>query len=338
MIGCINTGVLYDDAGSLGIERVLFKQSSRFNLGVIRDIERFIRDNNIDIINFHGANPNYMHRHLKGMLSIPAVTTVHSDYRYDFSNNRIKYLLFTPVNSLCLREFHNFICVSKRILLTLEKRRFRGRKYVVGNGIDTEAKVIKGRDEIRRELGIPSDAFVYTMVARLHPVKNHLSAVAAFKRLQGIRKNARLLLVGGGDFEDRIRSLVNKLSLEPYVYFTGHKQNPIDYVNAGDINILTSFNETFPIVILEGALVGKSAICSDVGDVRDIIDDNTGFLVDPNSPQDIYEKMEQAYSKRSLLDDMGSRLNRSVIDNYTIEKFCLRYYDAYLKILGDNNG
>lgn len=316
-----------------------FEQSSRMNVGAAKKIASFIQENNIDIINCHGANPNFLHMFFKNKVCCKSVTTVHSDYRYDFINDKVKYLLFTPLNFLALRSFRNFICVSGRIKDELDKSKFTGEKYVVGNGVNISLKPLRQREEIRRELGIPEDAFVFTMVARFHPIKNHAGLIKAAKRL--IEKHGNgigFMLVGSGEYEEDIKSLVRELNLEDFVVFTGHQQYPLDYINAGDINILTSFNETFPIVILEGALAEKAAICSDVGDIREFLNSTTGFIVNPYSVMDIYEKMEKAYSNHEILAGMGKNLYTAILENYSLESFCERYQNAYLKILtGDKN-
>lgn len=339
IVCCINKGVLYEQSSKLGLNVELFEQSSRMDLKIIKDIADYVKDNNIDIINFHGAKPNYLHIFLKHRINTPCVTTIHSDYRYDFINSKLKYIFFTPLNVLSLRGFRNFICVSRRVQQLLEHKRFKGMKYVVANGVDHRVGIKTDRDDVREQYNLPKEVFVYTMVARLHPIKNHANLLMAVALLVKKHKDIRLLLVGNGDYQEKLKEMVSELKIDNYVIFTGYQQNPMDFINAGDINMLTSLNETFPIVILEGALVKKTAICSDVGDVKDIIDDESGFLINPKSVDDIYCKMENAYIRRHELKLMGEKLNRTILDNYTLDYFHNRYYDSYKNILkGDIDG
>lgn len=339
IIGCINKGTLFEAAVKLNINTQVFSQKYRGDFKIASDIKEYIQKNNIDIINFHGANPNFIYLFLKNRISIPCVTTIHSDYRYDFTNNVLKYVFFTPLNIIALKGFKNFICVSSIIEELLNKKGFSGKKYVVNNGVDINYSITESRASIRAKYNIHDDAFVYTMVARMHPVKNHLRLIEAAAMLAGEYRNIRLLLVGSGDYEDKVRLKVKELNVEDNVIFTGKQERPLDFINAGDINILTSLNETFPLVILEGALVKKAAICTNVGDIKRIVNRATGFIVDANSVDDISMKMKEAFTKKHILPQMGNALYDIVVKEYSVEKFCERYYYSYNDILtGGNNG
>ncbi len=58
------------------------------------ELVNFINHNSINIVNFHGAKPFLMHLILKRKLKVPTVAVVHSDFRYDFLNNKLKYYYF----------------------------------------------------------------------------------------------------------------------------------------------------------------------------------------------------------------------------------------------------
>ena len=67
---------------------------------------------------------------------MPTVAVVHSDFRYDFLNNKLKYFIFTPLSIKGLKSFNNYICVSNNLKNLLEEKKFKGSKAVVNNGID----------------------------------------------------------------------------------------------------------------------------------------------------------------------------------------------------------
>lgn len=332
IIGTIGRGSLYDRAKELNIKVVKFEGKPAFNNSVIS----YIKDNNIDLVDFHGAKAFFMHYFLKSKLLIPSVATIHSNYKKDFLNSKFKQVFFTPLSIKGLKSFDYYICVSKYLKKLLEEDNFKGEKFVVNNGINYNSiEIHETREEIRQKYNIKEENFVYVNVARMHPIKNHIGLIEAFGKLRKDLKDIKLILVGDGELENALKEKVNKLGLSEDVIFTGFRKDSLDFVNASDISILTSFSEggAPPLVVLESAALKKTFICSKVGDMEEIINEERGFLVNPNLSEDIYNKMKKAYHKREELNIMGQNLYTFIKEKYSIESFCSEYHSAYKKIL-----
>ncbi|MEW9095094.1 MAG: glycosyltransferase family 4 protein [Clostridiaceae bacterium] len=331
-IACIGQGPLYDKAINLNIPVVSFSLKEMVN----GTLSKFIEKNQIDIVNFHGAKSNFIYLLIKNNIKIPAVVTIHSDYRYDFLNDKIKKVLYTPLSEMGLKRFNNYICVSNYLKDLLNEKKFEGKKYVIPNGIDIEDyRPNISSEKIRKKYKILKDDFVYIMVARMHPIKNHNNLINAFSRLNKEYKDTKLFLLGEGELIEELINKVQKLNIEDKVVFAGFVNPTLDYFNASDISILTSFNEggAPPLVILESAITKNTVISSNVGDMSSIINKDNGFLIDPYSEDDIYDKMKKAYLMKDKLDIMGNSLYNHIIDKYSIENFWDNYYNTYKHIL-----
>lgn len=329
VIGCVDKGYFYEKLKNEDIEVVLFNKKD------ISKISEFVHEKSIDIIDFHGPKPFLIHSLLKNV-KVPCAATVHSDYRYDFLNSKLKQLLFTPLSKHGLKSFEYYICVSECIKDVLEENGFAGSKTVVYNGIDADSiKVSIEREALRDDLNISQDDFVFICVARMHPIKNHSSLLKAFAKLKSEHGNVKLLLLGDGPLEGNLKELAQRLNISKDVIFTGYKSNPADYMNAADISILTSFSEggAPPISLLESAAVKKSVICSRAGDMDKFLDSGMGYLVDANSIEDIYLKMKEAYENKEALPNLGEELYSMCKEKFSVKSFCTRYYDFYCKML-----
>lgn len=327
---CIGQGPLFEKSKFINI--------SKYYLANIKDRKIFeiIKNEKIDLINFHGPKANFIHLYYRKKFKIPCVTTIHSDFRYDFLNNKIKYILYTPLNILALRGFRSFVCVSDSLKMLLNEKRFKGEMAVICNGIDTEKiKINRDPKQIRGELGIIEDEFVYIMVARMHPVKNHINLIKAFEILKKDIKKVKLILVGDGVLLDEIKNLISEFNIDKDVILTGQRDDSIDFVNAADISMLTSLSEGgIPTLsFLESAAVKKTIICSDIGSFNQILTGDKGYLINPDSVENIYEKMKEAYIDKDKLPLMGQKLYSYVCDNYSIEKFTGKYYEFYKNII-----
>ena len=90
-----------------------------------------------DIVHVHGARANFIAALLKPRINVPVITTVHSDYKLDFTESLYKKLVFTATNTLALRLMDYYIGVSDNFKRMLVSRGFNPNKvYTVYNGMD----------------------------------------------------------------------------------------------------------------------------------------------------------------------------------------------------------
>ena len=296
----------------------------------------FIRSNSISIVNFHGAKPFLMHLILKSKFKVPTVAVVHSDFRYDFLNNKIKYFIFTPLSIMGLKSFNNYICVSNNLKNLLEEKKFQGSKAVVNNGIDIKkVSIVSSADDIRSNLKLKEQDFVYVMVARFHPIKNHREVILAFKKLALEFHDVKLLLLDDGELRLELEKLIVELKLEDKVIMTGNVPNPIDYINASNVSVLASLSEggAPPLAVLESGSVKKPLIYTKVGDLESILDENSGYKVKQQNNEAIYKAMKEAYLDKNNLNVKGENLYNIVVNNFTIEKFWANYFKIYESLL-----
>lgn len=334
VIGCLGEGPLYSKAKTMDVSYKLFTKK----LNSIELLE-FINNNSISIVNFHGAKPFLMHLILKSKLTVPSVAVVHSDFRYDFLNNKLKYFIFTPLSIKGLKSFNNYICVSNNLKCLLEEKKIQGTKSVVNNGIDIKKNnIITSAEEIRNNFGIKEQDFVFAMVARFHPIKNHKEVILAFRKLTFEFQDVKLLLVGDGELRPELEALIVKLKLENNITMAGNVTNPIDYINASNVSVLASLSEggAPPLTVLESGIVKKSLIYTVVGDLECILDENSGYKIKSQNNEDIYKAMKEAYLDKSNLNVKGENLYKIIVNNFTIENFRDNYYEIYKSILKIN--
>ncbi|MBZ9687616.1 glycosyltransferase [Clostridium estertheticum] len=331
IIGCVGEGPLYSKAKTIDVSYKLF--TNKLNNMELVD---FINQNSINIVNFHGAKPFLMHLILKRKIKVPTVAVIHSDFRYDFLNNKVKYFILTPLSIKGLKSFNNYICVSNNLKELLEEKKFTGSKAVVNNGIDIKKiSVATSPEDMRNYLKLNQQDFVYIMVARLHPIKNHKEVILAFRKLTLQFHDVKLLLVGEGELRPQLEKLIVDLELKNSVTIVGNVTNPIDYINCSNISVLASLSEggAPPLTVLESGIVGKTLIYTEVGDLESILDENSGYKIENQSNENIYKAMSAAYLDVNNLKVKGENLYNIVVKKFTIEKFWESYLRIYKNIL-----
>lgn len=153
----------------------------------------------------------------------------------------------------------------------------------VPNGIDIDKfrRDDLARVRIRNELQL-ADRPVVINIGRFHPQKNHELLVRAFAEAHVKVPAAVLLLVGAGDLEREIKSLVAALGITPAVRFLGIRNDVRDLLSAADIYAMSSRYEGLPVVLLEAAASGLPIVATAVGGNTEIVQDGVSGLLVPS--------------------------------------------------------
>ena len=208
------------------------------------------------------------------------------------------------------------------------------RIYPIYNFVDKDKmdKFLKEKDNIKL-----SRNTVIT-VGRLNNQKGHINLIRSFKYVVDKIGDARLIILGQGPLEDKIKNEIKKLRLEKNVELLGYEKNPYLYMKNSSLFVLSSFYEGMPNVILEAMYCGLPIISTDCkSGPREIIAPNSdlnceidkvsldvyGILVPVLKDKSCEKIMGDAIIKMlkdSKLRDNYSRKSKKRIKNFSKEK------------------
>ena len=134
--------------------------------------------------------------------------------------------------------------------------------------------------EIRAELGIPKDAFVFLFVGKLEDIKQPLELAQTFIDANSqIIPDAHLIYVGSGKLEHELRAMTKDAQNIHLVGFKNQSEMPVWY-RVGNVLCLVSTTETWGLAVNEAMACGCRAIVSDrVGCAEDLISHLSGYTV-----------------------------------------------------------
>lgn len=118
------------------------------------------------------------------------------------------------------------------------------------------------REQIRAKLKVKNNELLIGNVGRLSYPKNQFFLIQVFNTFLKINPNTKLLLVGNGEMEVKIKTVVEKLGLEKKVIFTGSVNNVQDYLSAMDLFVFPSYWEGLPVSVIEAQMSGLYCIVS----------------------------------------------------------------------------
>ena len=170
----------------------------------------------------------------------------------------------------------------------------------------------------RRALGLPSDVPVLLTVGRLVPrkgVDNVIRALSVLVRRLGVP--AELLVVGGNsDTADagltpeiaRLRAVAAEGGVADRVTFTGRRSRELLklYYSAADAYVTTPWYEAFGMTSVEAMACGTPVVGAHVGGIKySVLDGFTGYLVPPNDPLALADRLNEICSSRRLAERLS---------------------------------
>ncbi len=137
-------------------------------------------------------------------------------------------------------------------------------------------------------------------------------------------------LIGEGMDLDLMKEKAKELQLINKVSFTGLLQGQAlaDELSSGDFLVLSSNYENMPVVILEALASGLPVVSTNVGGIKEMIDDTKGILVEPRNKETLAEAMIKMIETHKNYD--ANYLRNSVIEKYGYEsvgRFLSRLYN-----------
>ena len=295
----------------------------------VKVLYNYLRKEKVDVVHSNSNLDRTIAAFAGKFLGAKNFTTVHScmsisrNLTHRFRN---KYLIdrFTPVG------------YSTKNILTAVDRIPENKISVVHIGLPKEKFTYssEGRKKIRDEFGIMDSEILIGTVSRLVEFKGHTFLLQAFKNASAQNPNLKLLIIGEGELEYHLRNLSKELQLEKKVFFAGHRKDIPDMLSAFDIFAQTSIDnggETFPVSILEAISVGLPIIASDVGDIKYLVRNENGILLQPENVSQISESFIKLSSDRSLIEKYKSASRKLFEKEFTIDRMVNKIELHYLE-------
>ena len=208
---------------------------------------------------------------------------------------------------------------------------------VIPNGFDTSS--FKPDDNaycsVREELGLNKDATLIGLVARYHPMKDHINFLKALALIIRGYPNVHAILIGDdiNETNKELMKSISELNISKNVHLLGRRDDIPRLTASFDISSSSSsYGEAFPNVIGEAMACGVPCVVTDVGDSARIIG-NTGIVVPPKNPEALangLRKMIKIGEKERKR--LGILARKRIIENYSIEKIVKQYERLYEEI------
>ena len=208
------------------------------------------------------------------------------------------------------------------------------RVEVVYNAVDwSQLETTVPRHDFRAAAGVPRDAHVITIIARLTEQKAHrvlFDALAATPALAG----AHLIVVGDGDLRDELVARVGALGLSGRVHFLGARRDLGNILAATDVFVMPSLWEGLPLSMVLAMGAGLPIVATRVAGIPEVVrDGETGLLVPPGQSEPLGRALAVLAQSPQERERLGRAARASVLPRFGADRYIASIVDLYDRLL-----
>lgn len=192
------------------------------------------------------------------------------------------------------------------------------------NGIDThyfssENLSKQDLENLKKELDIQQDDFVFIFVGRLVGDKGINELIAAFDSISKNNSKAKLILVG--TFEEELDPLseitMEKIKSNPNIILAGWQSDVRPYLAVSDVLTFPSYREGFPNVVMQAGAMGLPSIVSDINGCNEIIvEGKNGVIIPVKNEKALEQAMQRLIDDKHRFHNLKNNARPMVVERY----------------------
>ena len=334
MVCCLTTrGPLAAVLEREGVPVVALGKRPGFDVSVVGGLVRVMREHEIHIVHTHVWPADVWGRLSAKIARVGIlITTEHS---VDVWKKRPHLAV-----DWCLSKISDrIVCVSDAVRSFYNSRAGipPEKLAVIRNGIDLSPFDNKAEGSLKRnELGIPPDAPVCTVVARLLPEKGHRYFIEALTGIRRVLRSTVGLIVGDGPERKKLETLALNLHLDSNALkFLGERRDVPELLHASDVFVLpSSVREGLSIALLEAMASRRSVVATDIGGNRELVEDGvTGVVVSPGDSDALAAGVLKVLQDKRLAQTMVAAARLKVEREFGVGRMVTETEDLYTALV-----
>lgn len=230
-----------------------------------------------------------------------------------------------------------FVACSRFVARSAEERLGvqSSRISVIYNTVDPRSISCDPREPklIRKELGIPTNAFVYISVGRLDAGKGFANLINAFYEVAARLPEAYLVIVGDGILRQSIFDLINELGLSERTILAGRRRNIGAFLEMADVFVFPTLFEGLGIALLEAMYKRLPSIASRLPVITEVLTDgNEGILAEPGNKNEWIAAMMRLYEDADLRERFRENGRKKVEQTFSSPVVMPLWVELYKRI------
>jgi glycosyltransferase involved in cell wall biosynthesis len=340
------------------INYTILKNMNR-SLHPIRDFKAFIEIRNIikdykpDIVHTHASKSGALGRLAALSLNVPIILHTFHGHVFHSYFGRMKTYFYILVERFLAKKSSAIIAISdlQKNELTKDFKICDDKKiHVIPLGFDLEKFQVnysQNRENFREEFRLNNDDICIGIIGRLTLIKDHDFFIRAIKETLSKTKNSlKIFIIGDGEEKDNLINLSNELLLpistpakkntNALIHFTSWRSDMTKVYAGLDIVALTSLNEGTPVTLIEAQASSKPIVSSDVGGVRDILEEGITGLLSPSKDMNSFvSNLLKIIEDKELRESMGASGYNNVYEKFSYRRLVADVKYLYESLIND---
>jgi len=310
------------------VKKIFVLQHRKFSFIKLYQLYKFIKKNEISIIQSNGKGAGIYGRLLK--LIHPKIKIIHVFHGVHISQlNFIKKNIYLFIEKILSKNFSDLLInVSKGEQENCLKHKLyhKNKSIVIYNGVE---KLKSYNNPFYNK----SNIFRVVTLSRFDYAKN---MELAFEIANKLKHNKEIEFIWVGDGEGKNNLEIQSKKKNVNIQFTGFVSNDkiVDYLSNANLYLSTSRWEGLPIALLESISVGLPITATNVvGNNEVVVDNYNGTLFDIENVQSAVLQIDYLSKNHVFMEKLSENAIKLYETNFTIKKMIEKHEKAYKNIL-----
>ena len=295
---------------------LVFRRRRQVDFALLRRIERFIREERIDIVMttlFYADVLGALAGHKSGAKGVFSWETISSPkwlvphrfwaYRY------------------AIRRADRVISVSQATAdwLVAKRKVPADKVMIIPYGVNLEKFSPQPKAIRRHDLGLTPEDLVIAQVSRLTEQKGHCFLIDAASQVISAVPNAKFVLVGDGPLRAELERSIAAKGLQKYFIILGFRHDVHELLPLFDIFTLPSLYEGLPNVVLEAMACALPVVATPADGTKEaVVDGKTGLLVPIGDVEALAAKLIEVGRNAELRRSLGQAGRKRVEAHFSL--------------------
>lgn len=191
--------------------------------------------------------------------------------------------------------------------------------HVVYNGVEIPENT--ATINLHEEYNLPRDSRTIFSAGRLDRQKGFDLLIKTAQKAKLQHLNWQIIIAGEGKLKNELTSMAKANGVSDMVHFIGFSNQTLSLVKSADVFALPSRYEGMPNALLEAMAMGKASVASSVNGAPELVENGiSGFLVESENVDQLFEKLNIILSDEKLRKSMEVKAKKRVKNHFSIER------------------